>query len=571
MKNIRRLIFALVLCCVSQGYTYSQTMEWKENYSYTVLQDDFSNSQIDQNKWTVVDNEYEFHTAFIDSSATIGIDGGSLRLTSIMCSNCPVGTYTQIHAAAAKIVSKDKFQYGVFESRIHFPKKDGTSAFFSLRGGNGISCSQGGAYENEIDIAHIWWRLLYPYSHASYEIAHYHPGTNCVEDGLLVSIETDYYSYQVPSSYRTYKCVWTPSYVRFYNNGAMVHEVINTEDKCDECNDEWFPKYPMNLSFWQYFLTDVLLYMDAPQSTYIDYVSVKRFFATPEITLSSDAICSSGAATLNVESEATDITWSLSPTNLFSGITIGTSNSAPFSASSQNGEATITYSFKMPSGESFTAEKTFWVGTPIIDPTTISYSNGADAGNYHCSDCFGNTVAVNLPCDFDYLDVKLTNLSESQTISQFTVLGSSSGAGTIYITMAGTTPPAGQYMFWVRGQNGCGTGDWSKKAVEYIDCSSGGLLLFSPNPTSGETTVSIDLEQLDVDIITTSTSNSDLNDTEEWELEVYDNNQVLKLKKTKLKEKSTKLDTKSWKDGIYTARAKYKDEIIFGKLVVSKN
>lgn len=57
----------------------------------------------------------------------------------------------------------------------------------------------------------------------------------------------------------------------------------------------------------------------------------------------------------------------------------------------------------------------------------------------------------------------------------------------------------------------------------------------------------------------------------EWELEVYDNIQSLKLKKQKLKGKSTTIQTASWKEGVYMVRVKYKDEVLTEKLVVKIN
>lgn len=139
MKTNKILITTL-LFFISQGHILCQTIQWVENYSYTTFFDDFSTSQIDINKWDVEDDDYLYHTAFIDSSATINIDDGNLRLTTIWCSNCTSGGYDQIHAAAGRITSKEEFQYGIFESRIYFPRKDGTLAYFLLRGGNDIPC-----------------------------------------------------------------------------------------------------------------------------------------------------------------------------------------------------------------------------------------------------------------------------------------------------------------------------------------------------------------------------------------------------------------------------------------------
>ena len=85
-------------------------------------------------------------------------------------------------------------------------------------------------------------------------------------------------------------------------------------------------------------------------------------------------------------------------------------------------------------------------------------------------------------------------------------------------------------------------------------------LSFSPNPTSSETILSIESTSEEKVIV----------ETEEWELEIYDNVQNLKEKKTKLKGNSTKLQTAGWKEGVYLVRVKYKNEILTGKLVVKK-
>lgn len=103
-------------------------------------------------------------------------------------------------------------------------------------------------------------------------------------------------------------------------------------------------------------------------------------------------------------------------------------------------------------------------------------------------------------------------------------------------------------------------------------CSSSFSLVFSPNPTSGETTLSIvtDEVQEEETILKSAYSEPIFDEAIEWDLEVYDNVQNLKLKKNKLKGNSTKIQTASWKEGIYMVRVKYKDEILNGKLVVKK-
>ncbi len=103
-------------------------------------------------------------------------------------------------------------------------------------------------------------------------------------------------------------------------------------------------------------------------------------------------------------------------------------------------------------------------------------------------------------------------------------------------------------------------------------CGSSYLLVFSPNPTSSETTLSIEPDEAQKEGIMLKSACIEpvFDENTEWNLEVYDNLQNLKLKEEKLKGNSTKIQTVSWKEGIYLVRVKYKDEIITGKLAVKK-
>jgi beta-glucanase (GH16 family) len=553
MKTIKKILLLTLLAIISNGYIYCQIMEWDKNYTYTVFYDDFSNILIDLNKWHIEDDDYLHHTLFIDSSATVSVDAGKLKLTTISCPNCSSGGITRNHAAG-KITTKDKFKYGIFESRIYFPRKEGTSAYFALRGGNGVSCEQGGLYENEIFIANSWWRHIYPCYHLSHRINHYHTGTDCVDDYEFVNDKS--YENSSSSTYRIYKCIWTPSYVRYYRDGTLIHEVLDTGSKCPECNKEWFPKFSMYLSFYQIINHDVPLYIDVPQTTYIDFVSVKKFFATPEIILSSDVICTNGSATINTDSDASNILWSLSPSGLFTGATSGSGKIASINAGSAKGEGKITYSFEMPGGETFEAEETFWVGKPSLDVSSeffkiISADGGSD---YVCTDQAGNEFDLsyfNNKCGCTNYEIKLTSLNGITVYDQFYT----SGNGDLdypYLS-------EGWYIIWARGYNACGWGDWVSTELEFRDCSQM-LLLFTPNPTTGETIMSIE----------STSKEKTFDENTPWDFEVYSETQLLKTKQTNLRGQSTKIQTNGWKEGVYSVRVKYQNEILTGKLVVKR-
>lgn len=89
-------------------------------------------------------------------------------------------------------------------------------------------------------------------------------------------------------------------------------------------------------------------------------------------------------------------------------------------------------------------------------------------------------------------------------------------------------------------------------------CGSSYAMSLSPNPSSEETTLAI--EPTSADVV--------FDENAEWGIEIFDQMQVLKEQKTKIKGKEQKINTSGWKTGIYFVRVKYKDEYLSGKLVV---
>ena len=100
----------------------------------------------------------------------------------------------------------------------------------------------------------------------------------------------------------------------------------------------------------------------------------------------------------------------------------------------------------------------------------------------------------------------------------------------------------------------CGISKTTTRAVEVILCN---FLLLSPNPATNETTVSIE-----------SSSDKGFDTSALWDLEVYEQGQILKIKKSDVKGKSIPLNTLGWKEGVYIIRANYNGELLTNKLVV---
>jgi hypothetical protein len=115
-----------------------------------------------------------------------------------------------------------------------------------------------------------------------------------------------------------------------------------------------------------------------------------------------------------------------------------------------------------------------------------------------------------------------------------------------------------QASFSVSTTNACG--NTVSKQYYFVVSGGGYYMSISPNPSTFETTISIESTSVETASLDAA--------TEEWDLEVYDQSQTLKAKKTKLKGKETDLNTSNWKEGVYVVRAKYKGEVLTEKLVV---
>jgi len=104
--------------------------------------------------------------------------------------------------------------------------------------------------------------------------------------------------------------------------------------------------------------------------------------------------------------------------------------------------------------------------------------------------------------------------------------------------------------------NGCGTSQ-SSLPVRVTDML---LLSITPNPTNGETIITIE----------SSSEETTFDETAPWELEIYSEMQLLKTRQTGLHGRNARIQTVGWKEGVYLVRVNYKDKILIGKLVVKK-
>ena len=126
-------------------------------------------------------------------------------------------------------------------------------------------------------------------------------------------------------------------------------------------------------------------------------------------------------------------------------------------------------------------------------------------------------------------------------------------------------PYYGSGNIMVKGENTCGSS--LPVAAGYGPCGYT-TMSFTPNPSINDTTLSI--ESTSETLKSASGIEKGFDDNTEWELEIYNPDQSLKEKKTKLKGNSTTIQTSGWMEGVYSVRVKYKDKILTGKLIVKK-
>jgi len=267
-----------------------------------------------------------------------------------------------------------------------------------------------------------------------------------------------------------------------------------------------------------------------------------------------DLICSTGSSFSISPPVAYDsILWS---NGLTLNITSGQGTTSCSFSSTGDGNSYIRVKLYF-NGDSITLpDKIVWSGKPYVSPSSIQFEC-ADGSGYFCTNAFGNEFSFTYDNQYNYFDIKLTNLSETQTLTQFSIY---STWGTMDYF-----PPDGTYLFQVRGNNDCGSPtNWTKEAVDFVDCGMGGLLSLEifPNPATEQATITI-VSIEDMNAVKKTVD-------EEWQLEVYTQGQLLKHSVSAINDNKFVLNTSGWQPGMYFVRAYYKEKVVYGTLVVNK-
>lgn len=270
-------------------------------------------------------------------------------------------------------------------------------------------------------------------------------------------------------------------------------------------------------------------------------------------------VCSTGSTfSVSTLPQVDSIIWSTGP---YLTVYSGQNTNLPTIKATGSGSSWVSARLVTACGSVTLPQKTVWAGKPNNSQIDMIVMFGQYPYNILCAN-MGQTIAAGHP-----------NIQQQGIESFYWDFGSWSSYHTGY-DLGGPVPnsrPAFYLDYYapspqvikVKAINQCDNDysmTYAKSKTFYAQNCFGYFLVFSPNPADSETTLSIE----------TTSAAEIVDETAEWELEVYSPSQALKEKKTKLKGSTVKIQTAGWKEGVYVVRVKYKDEVLTDKLVVKK-
>jgi len=575
------------------------TREWNPTYLQQKFVDEFNGSTLNGNFWDIDlcrSRGYKGNNEGEPNNITVS--NGTLKLTARYSpgnvdNNCSDNSHFISDYTTAEVWSKwnnYRYKYGSFEAQCFIPRGDHYYYAYWLWGPGGSGYPQDG-FTSEIDIAEgcAWSDGTH---HNMKSTFHLWPQTG----GDQVSLPDDAsfgYGTGYEGAWHNYKIVWNPYEVIFYIDSNEVwrrskyytgSDIIANDVGMNQIQAnvtyhkrDWFPNDEM-ITIFQMHVTKGIVSTELPASMEVNYVKIKQFFIAPEITVPSQ-ICSTGTATMNVDPLASNITWQITPSNLVV-TSSGTGLTANIAASSTaSGTGTITYTFSMPSGETFTASKSFWVGlTASFTGNTTVLSGGSGTWN-------GTATCGTPPYNYEWF-LREDDGSGAEGVlvgtgSSLTLWSVPRSSKAVSLESEVSEPVTMQqinstiYYLYLRASDANNRVYYTqeKQIVAYGDVdlinpmarmeltkgenTSALQLKISPNPASNETTIEIN-----------DTGIQDAKSNTEWQVEVYDSMQSLKAKAQKITGKQYAISTVGWKEGVYLVRAKFGNEILSGKLMV---
>jgi beta-glucanase (GH16 family) len=380
MKNIPILFIFLTLSAGASDTVFQSVTDprlWDTAYMFKVFEDRFDGESLNTLVWHIDECRGRGNIPANNEggSENIRVSDGTLKLIARYDPgntdrNCWTGGFISDYTTAEIYSIRNRYLYGSFEARCKMP--DGKGLFFAywLWGKGDKDGFPKDEWASEIDIAeNILNRVIHAF--------HYWP-----PEGPEVAISKGQKRIRkYPTGWHLYKIVWTPYLVEFFVDGKKTWErykYFNGRDTgrkgvpADQIRpgtvygvNEWFPRHACGTVF-QMQLNNFIAGHEKewlPAVMEIDYVRVNQFFKTPLIVC-PDTLSSVSVALLDADPRASDVNWIVRPETLFAGRTSGTGTTAVLRPNGEKPETgTIVWTFRMPSGETFTVEKDFLAGT----------------------------------------------------------------------------------------------------------------------------------------------------------------------------------------------------------------
>ncbi len=354
MRNLHYSAYFLLAASiffVCNAYSQSTSRFANQYYMQTKLAEDFSSEKLNREVWREMpDRKKDDLFIFTDNTATVRQIGSNLELSMLRQPGFTAKTWspngdTIITAdfIAGEVMTVEDYSYGIFECNATFAAGKGSFPAFWLY--NDTMCFE--SHRPEIDIVEL------KINHRNPTLDNniwYYP-EDCRPQSSYEFTEHEF-SW---GGTHTFKGVWTPEKIEFWVDDILLKEVYNN-------GQYWYPRLRQHVKLSQQITRFGFLFpnterIETPQTTQFHWIRVREFFLSPVIHC-SDNIWESVIATLDVDNAASEITWELTPERLFSGETYGRGIKATINPSTSfHGRGKLIYRFKMPSGETFFAEK----------------------------------------------------------------------------------------------------------------------------------------------------------------------------------------------------------------------
>jgi hypothetical protein len=351
--------FLLSLFLLSAANIFLVSTSWSQSYSrlsnprymQTRLVEKFDADELDRNVWRVVSNTIKNNLyIFADTLATVNQTGNSLELSMHRHPGFSAQTWSPegdvtitANFIGGEVMTVEDYSYGIFEcSATLAPGKGSFPAFWLY---SDAMCFE--TERPEIDIVELKANRRNPTLDNN---IWYYP-FDCLPQ---TAHEFTEHSFSWGGTH-TFKGVWTPDRIEFWVDDILLKIVFNT-------GQYWYPKLPQHVLLSQQIVRYGRLFPDSarietPQTSRFHWVKVREFFLAPEITCPEN-IYTTVLATLDVDEKASEISWELTPKNIFAGRTSGSGRKVIITPATRfHGLGKLIYRFKMPTGESFSAEK----------------------------------------------------------------------------------------------------------------------------------------------------------------------------------------------------------------------